>query len=190
MLVSTVDIIPYPLDFVFLKDEQFHGEQYQLKFGLFDRDLNFDKDYKLRGTITVKSVHKDLYDYYRSISLFKLNSGNVLAEPEQIFSNIENGVGILGSYTEQSFVIDLPTSGFWYSGDLTIENDGCSAPCTVKFSAEMGDKVNPVWDFWDGTTSTEKNPEHTYKESGDYNISLNVSLGDEGYSSSTEIFIN
>lgn len=31
-----------------------------------------------------------------------------------------------------------------------------------------------LWDFGDGQTSTETNPQHTYSEAGDYNVSLTV----------------
>ncbi len=31
-----------------------------------------------------------------------------------------------------------------------------------------------LWDFGDGTTSSEKNPSHTYSEEGEYTVSLNV----------------
>lgn len=190
VLVSSLDIIPYPLDYVFLKDENFNGEKYQLNFGLLDFDLMYDKDYELEATINVKSVSKEMFDYYRSITLFKLNSANALAEPEQIFSNIENGIGIFGGYTEQKLVVDLPKTGFWFNGNLQMENENCTGPCTVKFSAEMGDKLTPIWDFGDGNTSFEISPEHRYENSGNYNVSVTVALGNDSFSSSSDLTIN
>ncbi|TXD83314.1 T9SS type B sorting domain-containing protein [Subsaximicrobium wynnwilliamsii] len=34
-----------------------------------------------------------------------------------------------------------------------------------------------IWDFGDGTTSTEENPTHTYETAGDYDVSLSVTSG-------------
>lgn len=189
-MVSSTDIIPYPLDYVFLTDENFNGEKYQLEFGLFEEDLSYDKDFVLEAHINVKSVSKDLFDYYKSISLYKLTAGNALSEPEQIFSNIEKGGGILGGFTQQELVVDLPKTEFWFNGDFTVVNDGCTAPCTVKFFTEIGDKVNFTWDFGDGATSTEKNPEHEFQQPGEYNVIISITTGDGINSSSKLITIN
>ncbi len=40
--------------------------------------------------------------------------------------------------------------------------------------ANSGTLLTWNWDFGDGSTSNEKNPTHTYQESGSYNVSLNV----------------
>lgn len=189
-LVSTVDIIPYPLEFVFLTDENFNGKTYQVEFGMYDEDVSFKKDLELATHLNVKSVSKDMYEYYRSISLHKLTAANILGEPQPIFSNVEKGVGILGGYSEQQFVVDIPNTEFWFFGDFSFENGGCTGPCTVKFKAEMGEKVNFIWDFGDGTTSTERSPEHEYQTAGNYIVTLSITRGDGIDSSSQEILIN
>ncbi|MEA2053716.1 MAG: PKD domain-containing protein [Candidatus Thermoplasmatota archaeon] len=43
------------------------------------------------------------------------------------------------------------------------------------------------WDFGDGTASNKRNPEHTYKESGKYTITLTVKDGDGGESEITKV---
>lgn len=173
---STIDIIPYPLDFVFLTDENFNGEKYVLEFEISDNDITDKWDLEIKANLSVKSVNKELYEYYKSISMYKLSKGNPFGEPQPIFSNIDQGIGIFGGFTENEYKIDLLPTEFWFNSDFTIENDGCTAPCTVKFSAEMGDKVNFSWDFGDGNTSTEKNPEHTFELSGQYDVSLTFPL--------------
>ncbi|MCD6522430.1 MAG: PKD domain-containing protein [Candidatus Diapherotrites archaeon] len=40
-----------------------------------------------------------------------------------------------------------------------------------------GDTLSYVWDFGDGTTSTEQNPTHTFSSSGSYTVTLTVSDG-------------
>lgn len=47
-----------------------------------------------------------------------------------------------------------------------------SFPVTVKFFNESTDADSYLWDFGDGTTSTEVNPEHTYTDRGNYDVTL------------------
>ncbi|MDZ7263665.1 MAG: discoidin domain-containing protein [candidate division KSB1 bacterium] len=53
-------------------------------------------------------------------------------------------------------------------------------PLTVQFvNRTIGNAEKYLWDFGDGTTSTEKNPTHTYTEPGRYSVSL-TSSGPDG----------
>ena len=48
-----------------------------------------------------------------------------------------------------------------------------NAPLTVKFRDRTGSTMSRwLWDFGDGTTSTEQNPIHTYEREGTYSVSL------------------
>jgi PKD repeat protein len=48
-----------------------------------------------------------------------------------------------------------------------------SAPLQVQFTNQSsGQWVNLLWDFGDGSTSTETNPLHTYQDAGSYNVLL------------------
>ena len=63
-----------------------------------------------------------------------------------------------------------PTASF--TADPT---SGC-APLTVQFTDQSSGDINSwQWDFGDGTTSTEQNPQHTYNNPGTYTVSLTVS---------------
>ena len=189
-LTSTIDIVPYTLSFVFLKDENFNGETYPLEFGLHDEDLNRGQYQELEAHISVKSVSKELYEYYRSIQLHNLTAANPLGEPQQIFTNIENGIGIFGGFTEKEFVVDLPPSEFWFDEEFTVENDQCTGPCTVRFSINAGEKFDFHWDFGDGNTSKEQNPEHEYQEAGDYQVLLIITSPDVEYHVDKGVVIN
>ncbi len=48
----------------------------------------------------------------------------------------------------------------------------CAAPATVRFSDLTPNAVSWLWNFGDGTTSTEQNPVHTYNNVGTYSVSL------------------
>ena len=72
-----------------------------------------------------------------------------------------------------------------FSGDPT---EGL-APLTVQFTDLTPVKPNSyLWDFGDGTTSTDPNPlPHTYKDSGLYTVSLSVTFAPGGVLTKTEI---
>jgi len=62
-----------------------------------------------------------------------------------------------------------PTAAF--SSDRRIGG----IPCTVQFyDQSVGDVDEWLWDFGDGTTSTERNPSHIYDAVGYYTVSLTV----------------
>ncbi|MCL4253610.1 MAG: PKD domain-containing protein, partial [Anaerolineae bacterium] len=73
-----------------------------------------------------------------------------------------------------------PVAGF------TTDKTTGSAPLTVQFTnASTGGQVsNYLWNFSDGTTSTEQNPSHQFTNVGTYNVILTVS-GPGGSSSAT-----
>ncbi|MEZ4981260.1 MAG: PKD domain-containing protein [Saprospiraceae bacterium] len=49
------------------------------------------------------------------------------------------------------------------------------APAKVEFENASKKANEYVWDFGDGTTSSEENPQHTYKSSGIYTVKLKSS---------------
>ncbi|HEX4491503.1 MAG TPA: Calx-beta domain-containing protein [Acidimicrobiia bacterium] len=60
-----------------------------------------------------------------------------------------------------------------------------TVPMTVKFSSAGtsdadGDSLTYHWDFGDGKTSTQANPQHVYKKAGGYQVTLTVSDGHPG----------
>ncbi len=53
-------------------------------------------------------------------------------------------------------------------------------PLIVSFTDEStGNPTSWLWDFGDGTTSTEQNPQHVYVDLGFYDVSLTVALDDD-----------
>jgi hypothetical protein len=66
------------------------------------------------------------------------------------------------------------------------------APLTVKFqNFTLAHAVRYLWDFGDGTSSTEKNPLHTYKQEGSYTVTLNVitELGATGVATKSDYIV-
>lgn len=69
-------------------------------------------------------------------------------------------------------LINVPVSGtIDFSANKRIN---CTAPLTASFK-DLSDKgINWLWDFGDGTTSSDPNPTHTYNALGEYNVTLTV----------------
>lgn len=73
------------------------------------------------------------------------------------------------SVTKTVTVLPLPTVNFTAS-----ETVSCRAPFTVNFQDLSPEAVSWLWDFGDGTTSTEQHPVHTYQAEGQYTVTLTI----------------
>jgi gliding motility-associated-like protein len=60
--------------------------------------------------------------------------------------------------------------------EFTIEEDLRCAPYPANFiDQSISDTpISYIWDFGDGTTSTEENPTHIYTDSGNYSVQLSI----------------
>lgn len=68
-------------------------------------------------------------------------------------------------------VITSPTVDF-----STSDTVSCDAPVTVHFADKSPLASTWHWDFGDGSTSTEQNPNHTYNDAGFYDVTLSITL--------------
>lgn len=58
---------------------------------------------------------------------------------------------------------------------FTANKTSGTIPLAVNFSdSSMGEGLTYLWNFGDGTTSTEKNPSHTFTKVGKFNVDLTV----------------
>jgi bacillolysin len=108
---------------------------------------------------------------------------------EARFYAIQSAVDLYGGCT---FEVEQTTNA-WYAVGVGIQyspeviasfspssDEGCEVPFTVTFSNTSLNGVDYVWDFGDGSTSTETSPTHTYTTEGTFDVSLSADGGDCG----------
>ena len=93
---------------IFLKDAAFSGKTHQTRFHIVYWFIEEDFDYKaLRLDIHLRSVSKALYDYFISYEKFIASDvSGTFAQPVQVLSNIDGGLGIFGGFTEKVFCFE------------------------------------------------------------------------------------
>jgi gliding motility-associated-like protein len=73
----------------------------------------------------------------------------------------------IGNFTKTITINPAPVIGFTATNQI-----GCQVPQTVNFQDTATGSSNWLWDFGDGATSTEKNPQHIYTTLGNYTVTL------------------
>lgn len=69
--------------------------------------------------------------------------------------------------------------GTFLTANFGVDVSTGLAPLTVHFTdRSWGNPLSILWDFGDGVTSSEQNPQHTYADPGNYTVSLMVSDSD------------
>ena len=117
-------------------------------------------DDSTENATTRNPVHSYANPGIYSVSLNATNTAGMNVSTKTSYINVTAApVGPVADFS------GTPTSGF--------------APLTVQFNELSTGFVNPVtyfWDFGDGSTSTERNPAHTYtaNTSENYTVTLNV----------------
>lgn len=92
---------------------------------------------------------------------------------------VNNFGGCLDSTLKRIEIIPNPKPAF--SAPQTI---GCKAPFIVNFTNETTGNNNYKWLFGDGSTSTDRQPQHTYRDTGNYSVTL-ISFNENGCSDTT-----
>ncbi len=117
--------------FLEFSDEYFSGQKYAVRFYSYLNGMEYfaGKEPKKDdgGTVgTVKIIKTDLIlnlqtiskSYYLFLKSISANSSVIefFSEPVQIHSNVNGGIGILGSYTSSFFKFQIPISDSMYGG--------------------------------------------------------------------------
>lgn len=78
-------------------DDIFDGKDYTLKY-LICYPYDITSENPIEVHFSLKSISQDLYYYYKSLDIYDYNDGDFTVEPTNIYNNIENGLGIIGTY--------------------------------------------------------------------------------------------
>ena len=81
-------------------DSLFDGKEYSFTVESRQRDAEYTW-----VEIELQHVSEDFYKYLKSIELAQCSANDIYAEPVNIFSNVENGYGILGSLSGSKYCI-------------------------------------------------------------------------------------
>lgn len=111
----------------------------------------------LRDYLTPQSNYKDARNgsIQAAIDLYGNNSQEV-----QSVMNAWHAVGVGKRYT---FLPDI---------EFKIEQVICAPNASMNFINNTGNGLTYLWDFGDGSTSTEENPSHSYAAIGNYDVRL------------------
>jgi PKD repeat protein len=97
------------------------------------------------------------------------------------YATLENTTPNFRPYLEVTYTLPQPPAAA-FTADPTSGYE----PLTVQFSdASTGSPTTWVWDFGDGSTSTEQSPSHTYNTAGTYTVSL-TATNDAGSDTETK----
>jgi Domain of unknown function (DUF4249) len=89
---------------VLLSDATFDGQTYSAQFA-FSRSFGHGGNKTIKYTLRVRNVTEDYYKWSASYEKKVSAENNFFSEPVFVHTNIENGLGIFGLYTERVFKI-------------------------------------------------------------------------------------
>ncbi len=92
-----------------LLDDHFNGQFYQVTFDIGLEEDNpgwFNSPFN-NLKVSVANCNKALYRHMGTLSLYHSTDGNPFANPVQVYSNIENGFGLLGSWNQSDSIFQV-----------------------------------------------------------------------------------
>ncbi|MDA3879161.1 MAG: DUF4249 domain-containing protein [Prolixibacteraceae bacterium] len=112
-------------DYNLFTDELINGQQYELSYNNYynsyyylEGDMN-EGDF-FSNTVKLMNLTREAYLYIKSSHEHWLNDENYLTEPVQVYTNINNGIGVFAGYSidEYSFMVgDYPIDSMEYIFD-------------------------------------------------------------------------
>ncbi|HET9570867.1 MAG TPA: DUF4249 domain-containing protein [Bacteroidales bacterium] len=86
---------------------KFKYKQNIIRYGNRTYDSSSSNNYERILSIDLQSISKEYYLYLKSLKALGL-ADPFMSEPVQVFTNVENGLGVFGAYTHQLRKITLP----------------------------------------------------------------------------------
>ena len=127
-----------------------------------------------------KIAYKTLTEYLTSSSQYIDAFNYAIIAAGELYGGCTPEVQAVGNAFYAVGVITQPFVSTTTVDFKAQERVYCSLPAQVSFTNKSMNGITYLWDFGDGTTSTEINPVHTYTEEGDYTVTLSVDGGECG----------
>jgi len=103
-----------------------------------------------------------------------------------VILTVSNGYGT-SEITRTEYIVAIPALKAQFGAMPTAGK----APLTVTFTDKsLGYPTTWIWDFGDGTNSTEQNPVHTFANGASYDVVMTATRGSETDSATTVINVN
>lgn len=105
-------------------DDYLEGKEYELSFYISSYyitlntskiDTSIGEFFKL--DVELQSITREAYLYMKSVNAYNYYNGDLFSEPVQVFTNIENGIGIFAGYSSSLKIIsrgEYPIEGVNY----------------------------------------------------------------------------
>ncbi|MFK7771704.1 MAG: PKD domain-containing protein [Saprospiraceae bacterium] len=147
--------IGYVVDFTFTPDQGCEDLSVTFSDGSADAADNVSWDF---GDGTLPSTDANPTHVYQNDGFYTVTLTREIA-------------GCTSSHTTTTEIEVFALPDVAYNNDNTL---GCSIPHAVNFTGTSADAISWSWDFGDGSTSNQQNPNHVYTDFGTYNVSLTV----------------
>ncbi|MDX2045391.1 MAG: PKD domain-containing protein [Chitinophagaceae bacterium] len=121
--------------------------------------------------LSVPNPSSSVWDFGDGTTLNAINASKTYTAAGTYTVTLSNNFGgCFDDVTRLIHVIDTPVANF-----VAINNViSCRAPFTINFQDQSTGAVSWLWDFGDGTTSTQQNPIKTYTRADTFNVRLTV----------------
>ncbi len=114
------------------------------------------------------------WDFGDGTFSFETNPVKVFTTPGTYTVRLTNRYADCEGTTTRTITITNPPAVDFISTDTS----GCKTPHQVRFQSQASGASKWLWDFGDGSTSTEQNPTHTYTSFGEYDVRLTMTTAD------------
>jgi hypothetical protein len=105
-------------DFYLFMDELIDGKEYSLTLGYDYQEPPALESYEfIHAYFSLHAITRDIYLYLRSYSAQRQTTDNFLAEPVPVYTNITNGLGVVGAETVSTGALkagEFPVEGIYY----------------------------------------------------------------------------
>lgn len=81
-------------------DHLFNGKEYELTV---ETRMRLGKDQHV--VVELQSITRELYNYLKSVMLYRITDQDAYTESIQVYSNVENGYGVLGALNSEKHVV-------------------------------------------------------------------------------------